>query len=582
MARELKINVTADTKDADGKLKKTSSVLERLGKVSKTTVDAVKAVGKILAVSAAAFTAAAYGVTKLVEEQGKLAQQKRQFEIYGDSAIDALKGIEDFAGKAKLNIGELRGSALELIEQGWKPDQVEKFFKTFATGAATLSKDSEQTTKYIQDSFKGLLSLGEKKKISLGDLESVGIVGKQLEELKYNLSAVDFESLEKGTLPVAKIKQALLDLADENFTIGFAEKDPTRSLQGISNSVMEFKENFTKAMFGTSEESASSLNRIDLAFQKVTEALNDPTISAGLASVGSGFVWLVENGIELFVDALYSIGPTISSVSRFFDSLMQTLEPFTPVFVAIAGAVAALGVAYLVTLVPAMIAATVSAIGLAAAFIAANAPILLIGAAIGLLIYYWDDLVNEFKHGTGFIGEALRQIVDWGTSVYKVFEGVYELISALFTMDFNKMSDAALKVAKNMANVYSGGFSNRLLGDTPEAQKLSSDKDLQKLSNQSDAAEGGNSVGSKIDSLKQLLAQQKTSKDFNPTKNGIAGSMYAPNNSKTSKTNNITNNTTVNITGNSGVSDINKQEIVEIIHDVLDDIHSRSALQSIG
>lgn len=144
--------------------------------------------------------------------------------------------------------------------------------------------------------------------------------------------------------------------------------------------------------------------------------------------------------------------PAIISLAGAVGRLMLSLGPFMLIgaalfflwnknkllFAVLTGAVIGLGIAIMVSLLPALTSATVGFLTLAASMFLAALPFVLIGAAIGLLVYlvikYWDQIRET-------IGKVVEKIKGWFDNlpgwIKTAFLDLARIITAPFRNAFN-------------------------------------------------------------------------------------------------------------------------------------------------
>lgn len=134
--------------------------------------------------------------------------------------------------------------------------------------------------------------------------------------------------------------------------------------------------------------------------------------------------------------ALQALVEKTGGVRQAFDAIKNTFNTFKPLLIAIGAGLTAVGIVIASVVLPPIFAAIAANIALAASWVIAFAPIFLIGAAVGLLIYgiihYWDDIKNAavtaWQTIYNFVAPIIQGIWNVVSSVFNAIAGVVQFI----------------------------------------------------------------------------------------------------------------------------------------------------------
>ena len=238
---ELIVQIKADTKDLNKKLKQTNKQLEKTGKEAKqagTSMKGAFSTGKIAAVAAAA---------AFIKATSSIAKVGMQFEDLKDSLDQvfgsmqagdaAMQSVFKFAQTTPFQIEDATKAFIALKSAGIEPSM--DMLQTFAD-TASVSVDQlgtfEALIRMVQRSASGGMGLEELNMISDRGIDVLGILGEKL-----NLTKDDIAKFGKTADGAAKMVKALTEGLQEKFGGAMENKMDNLSVK-TSNMTIAFKQ----------------------------------------------------------------------------------------------------------------------------------------------------------------------------------------------------------------------------------------------------------------------------------------------------------------------------------------------------
>jgi len=238
---ELIVQIKADTKDLNKKLKQTNKQLEKTGKEAKqagTSMKGAFSTGKIAAVAAAA---------AFIKATSSIAKVGMQFEDLKDSLDQvfgsmqagdaAMQSVFNFAQTTPFQIEDATKAFIALKSAGIEPSM--DMLQTFAD-TASVSVDQlgtfEALIRMVQRSASGGMGLEELNMISDRGIDVLGILGEKL-----NLTKDDIAKFGKTADGAAKMVKALTEGLKEKFGGAMEAKMDNLSTK-TSNMTIAFKQ----------------------------------------------------------------------------------------------------------------------------------------------------------------------------------------------------------------------------------------------------------------------------------------------------------------------------------------------------
>ena len=238
---ELIVQIKADTKDLNKKLKQTNKQLEKTGKEAKqagTSMKGAFSTGKIAVVAATA---------AMVKAVSSIAKVGMQFEDLKDSLDQvfgsmqagdaAMQSVFKFAQTTPFQIEDATKAFIALKSAGIEPSM--DMLQTFAD-TASVSVDQlgtfEALIRLVQRSASGGMGLEELNMISDRGIDVLGILGEKL-----NLTKDDIAKFGKTADGAAKMVKALTEGLQEKFGGAMENKMDNLSVK-TSNMTIAFKQ----------------------------------------------------------------------------------------------------------------------------------------------------------------------------------------------------------------------------------------------------------------------------------------------------------------------------------------------------
>lgn len=370
---------------------------------------------------------------------------------------------------------------------------VEQLNKQFKIGGASVQEQTAAMYQLTQAMAAGKLQGDEFRSIMENAPMLAQAIAKEMGVTMGKLKQMSSE----GKITADIIKKAMVNSADE--TNAMFEKIP-----------------MTFADIGNSIKNQLIMSIMPLQ-QKITEFIN----SAG----GASFINALTNGLNFLVTVISSIITLVMDIANFIQQNWGIIEP---ILVAIGAALTLWAVTQIPALLVKLWAMVAPILVQAAAWLAVNWPILLIGAAIGLLLYAMLKFGDTVVKVTGVVGgifgvlfaflfnkftyfaNTVLSIAEFFANVFR--DPVYAVKKLFYDLSINSLS-FLLNIAKGIEGIINkipglnvnmtGGMTNLLDTLKKERDNLKSDKDVVKLMrfNQvdyGDAFNKGQDIGEKL------------------------------------------------------------------------------------
>jgi hypothetical protein len=566
--RNLDVKLNLDTKEADNKLKTSKSAFERLSGAAKVSVGIVKEVAKVVAGLAVSFGAAIYGLNEMIKSTIEIKSLERAILSFGTVSKEQLEGFKKYAIEAALEGKSALESLRDLLNTGLKFERAEQIFKIAANGAALLGLRGEEASNHIQSVVDKIKELRQSKKtfLELNDVISV-ISDKQMPKLVEIISKVSgkpikdvIKMINSGRLPVELFNKSLEELSKSTAAKDLADKTMV-AMKQMDESILNFKNKFLNALFGSEEGTAKFYKVFSDNFDKITKILEDPKIQNSIRSIGEAFQWVVNNGFSLFVSGIIKLGESIVAIKE-----------NSGIFITMISVIGLALLAVTAVLAPMTLA------------------IFALSAAIGVLIVYFGDLIDWVKKTGSALGDFAFKVIG---GLMKAFNDAEVSAISFFETVIKKIDDLVKKVPflAKIADFF--GFDSKALLESFDKEKtdlLNRNKAIDatvklidanpSLKNPNINPKNDTEDKKTNDTLKQLQGMSPTVEAVNKTNKSNAPNIYSTKSSDSSKSNTNNNNVslTFNITKNDGEDDV---VITKKIEDAVYNVLSKYNAQSI-
>jgi tape measure domain-containing protein len=348
---------------------------------------------------------------------------------------------------------------------------VEQLNKQFKIGGASIQEQTSAMYQLTQAMSAGKLQGDEFRSI----MENAPMLAQAIaEEMGVTMGKLKQMSSE-GKITADIIKKAMINSADDT-------------------NEMFAKIPMTFADIGNSIKNKLTMSIIPLQ-QKITEFIN----SAG----GAAFINSLTNGLNVIVVILDAIITSVMEVANFIQQNWGIIEP---ILVAIGAALTLWAITQIPALIVKLWAMVAPILVQAAAWLAINWPILLIGAAIGLLLYAmikFGDIVVKVVGVVGgifgvlfaflfnifaYFANVVLSVAEFFANIFR--DPVYAVKKLFYDLSINALS-FLLNIAKGIEGVINkipglkvdmtSGMTNLLDTLEKERDNLKSDKDVVKL-----------------------------------------------------------------------------------------------------
>lgn len=405
---------------------------------TKQVVTSVKAFAAGVAGLVTAQTGFSLAVYKLAGAYSNLKTEMGRARSEGEAGVASLQAIDKFAVETGISIEDLRSSYGALLENfdASSAENVTKMLSDIAANSDMGSKDILRMAESINEfANKSSLGAADIRKFARESNISVAALSKGIATAT-NRSINEVERLiASGNLSVTDLLSGAQSASGADAlgagALANALDDPMAQIARLGNMWLKFKEDIATSLF--TEETTDSIRAIvDAVGEMMPQAIE--VARKSLQAIFDAFTWLSENAKE--VKAGIAAVATTAAI---------LLAP------TIWGAVTAFG---------ALASATWAAMAPLLPFIALAVAV---GAAIGALVYYWDDVVEAFKAGGAFIMDLFNAWWEHVTTFPgKMLQMGKDIIKGL--INGLKSGPAAIgKAIKDLAGSIIGPF-KRLLG----------------------------------------------------------------------------------------------------------------------
>lgn len=505
--KEIKVEIVAETKNAEGKLATVSAALKS---VANDAARASKQAGKIDDSGMKKMASSADGAKKRVKSLG--------------DALSKVSAMSEKLGKAVQGLGSLATGAFAkdivngLLGAGAASIKAAAQMRQYEIAFQTMLKSADEGTQMLRDLQKfaaetpfdvpGVVSAGQQ-------LMAFGFKAKEVIPMLTSLGDAA-AGLGQGTAGVSRLAYALgqmqtsgkLNAQDmmQLTSAGISAWDMLADAAGVS--IAEIKDMTSKGMVDSKEAVKVIVAGMDEEFGGMM-AKTSTEVSGLLANIeetaGTTSAVIGQYMIDAF--NIKGILQTASSALGDFQTKLQNAansgegfrdvikDCIPPELIVAAGALAAVIGSVLVLALGAAAAAVSSFLGLSAAAIATIAAV---GAAVAWLATYWDDLVDAILQIPGAITACGAAAVSLVTSILSAIVGLFgdmwaEVTGAQdnwlssFAGMLSRASSAVVEFANNAIAWFDAVFnakSRAIAGPAPEGVGLSEEEKARRKSGQ--------------------------------------------------------------------------------------------------
>lgn len=212
-----------------------------------------------------------------------------------------------------------------------------------------------------------------------------------------------------GKITAEIIKKALFSTADE-------------TNKRFAKMPMQFGDLWTQMM--------NKINRgMEPVYIRLRELWNDPKIQSFFNKFANGFTLMMRFGLEVF--------NVVASVTESLSNMWSRIEPFALSFASVLS----------VLVIPALWTMARATLTAAAGWLVMNYPILIIGAAIGILIAVLNEFGITTEQVVGYVTGALSAV---GAFVWNLFLGILNVAGGMF----QGLMNWAFMFANFFANIF--------------------------------------------------------------------------------------------------------------------------------
>lgn len=503
--KEIKVEIVAETKNAEGKLATVSAALKS---VANDAARASKQAGKIDDSGMKKMASSADGAKKRVKSLG-----------------DALSKVSDMAeklGKAVQGLGSLATGAFAkdivngLLGAGAASIKAAAQMRQYEIAFQTMLKSADEGTQMLRDLQKfaaetpfdvpGVVSAGQQ-------LMAFGFKAKEVIPMLTSLGDAA-AGLGQGTSGVSRLAYALgqmqtsgkLNAQDmmQLTSAGISAWDMLADAAGVS--IAEIKDMTSKGMVdskeavkvivaGMNEEFGGMMEKTSTEVSGLLANIEE-TVGTTSAVIGQYMIdaFNIKGILKTASDALGDFQTKLQNAANSGESFRNVIKDcIPPELIVAAGALAAVIGSVLVLALGAAAAAVSTFLGLSAAAIATIAAV---GAAVAWLAAYWDDLVDAILQIPGAITACGAAAVSLVTSILSEIVGLFgdmwakvtgaqdNWLSSFANM-LSRASSAVVKFANNAIAWFDAVFnakSRAIAGPAPEGVGLSEEEQARRKS----------------------------------------------------------------------------------------------------
>lgn len=505
--KEIKVEIVAETKNAEGKLATVSAALKS---VANDAARASKQAGKIDDSGMKKMASSADGAKKHVKSLG--------------DALSKVSAMSEKLGKAVQGLGSLATGAFAkdivngLLGAGAASIKAAAQMRQYEIAFQTMLKSADEGTQMLRDLQKfaaetpfdvpGVVSAGQQ-------LMAFGFKAKEVIPMLTSLGDAA-AGLGQGTAGVSRLAYALgqmqtsgkLNAQDmmQLTSAGISAWDMLADAAGVS--IAEIKDMTSKGMVDSKEAVKVIVAGMNEEFggmmaktsTEVSGLLANIEETAGTTSAVIGQYMInafnIKGILQTASSALGDFQTKLQNAANSGESFRDVIKDcIPPELIAAAGALAAVIGSVLVLALGAAAAAVSTFLGLSAAAIATIAAV---GAAAGWLATYWDDLVGAILKIPGAITACGAAAVSLITSILSAIVGLFgdmwaEVTGAQdnwlssFAGMLSRASSAVVEFANNAIAWFDAVFnakSRAIAGPAPEGVGLSDEEKARRKSGQ--------------------------------------------------------------------------------------------------
>ena len=432
--KEIKVEIVAETKNAEGKLATVSAALKS---VANDAARASKQAGKIDDSGMKKMASSADGATKRVKS---LADELSKASAMAGKLGKAVQGLGSLAtgAFAKDIVNGLLGAGAASIKAAAQMRQYEIAFQTMLKSAdegTQMLRDLQKFAAETPFDVPGVVSAGQQ-------LMAFGFKAKEVIPMLTSLGDAA-AGLGQGTAGVSRLAYALgqmqtsgkLNAQDmmQLTSAGISAWDMLADAAGVS--IAEIKDMTSKGMVDSKEAVKVIVAGMNEEFggmmaktsTEVSGLLANIEETAGTTSAVIGQYMInafnIKGILKTASDELGDFQKKLQNAANSGESFRNVIKDcIPPELIAAAGALAAVIGSVLVLALGAAAAAVASFLGLSAAAIAAIAAV---GAAVALLATYWDDLVGAILQIPGAITACGAAVVILVTAILSKIVGLF-------------------------------------------------------------------------------------------------------------------------------------------------------------
>ncbi len=505
--KEIKVEIVAETKNAEGKLATVSAALKS---VANDAARASKQAGKIDDSGMKKMASSADGATKRVKSLGDaLAKTSAMSEKLGK----ALQGMGSLAtgAFAKDIVNGLLGAGAASIKAAAQMRQYEIAFQTMLKSAdegTQMLRDLQKFAAETPFDVPGVVSAGQQ-------LMAFGFKAKEVIPMLTSLGDAA-AGLGQGTAGVSRLAYALgqmqtsgkLNAQDmmQLTSAGISAWDMLADAAGVS--IAEIKDMTSKGMVdskeavkvivaGMNEEFGGMMAKTSTEVSGLLANIEE-TVGTTSAVIGQYMIdaFNIKGILKTASDELGDFQKKLQNAANSGESFRNVIKDcIPPELIVAAGALAAVIGSVLVLALGAAAAAVSTFLGLSATAIATIAAV---GAAVAWLATYWDDLVDAILQIPGAITACGASAVSLVTAILSKIVGLFgdmwaEVTGAQdnwlssFAGMLSRASSAVVEFANNAIAWFDAVFnakSRAIAGPAPEGVGLSEEEKARRKSGQ--------------------------------------------------------------------------------------------------
>ena len=505
--KEIKVEIVAETKNAEGKLATVSAALKS---VANDAARASKQAGKIDDSGMKKMASSANGATKRVKSLG--------------DALSNVSAMSEKLGKAVQGLGSLATGAFAkdivngLLGAGAASIKAAAQMRQYEIAFQTMLKSADEGTQMLRDLQKfaaetpfdvpGVVSAGQQ-------LMAFGFKAKEVIPMLTSLGDAA-AGLGQGTAGVSRLAYALgqmqtsgkLNAQDmmQLTSAGISAWDMLADAAGVS--IAEIKDMTSKGMVdskeavkvivaGMNEEFGGMMAKTSTEVSGLLANIEE-TVGTTSAVIGQYMIdaFNIKGILQTASSALGDFQTKLQNAANSGESFRDVIKDCIPSeLIVAAGALAAVIGSVLVLALGAAAAAVSTFLGLSAAAIATIAAV---GAAVAWLVTYWDDLVDAILQIPGAITACGAAAVSLVTAILSKIVGLFgdmwaEVTGAQdnwlssFAGMLSRASSAVVKFANNAIAWFDAVFnakSRAIAGSAPEGVGLSDEEKARRKSGQ--------------------------------------------------------------------------------------------------